>query len=119
MPRIKWNVGKLTLNLGIRMDRIRGVSPVLDDTVYAPAVSWGPRLGAAFDVTGKDTTVLKAFWDGTYEGSASGFYTQATPGLEDYTSTEILPGGGTRRNRDPHAGAGVRHRRRHRTSAHR
>jgi hypothetical protein len=71
------------------MDHIRGYSPVLDETVYTPKAAWGPRIGAAFDVTGNGTTVLKGFWGRYFEGTASGFFTQATPGLQDYTSTPI------------------------------
>jgi hypothetical protein len=89
----QWNVGRLTLNLGLRMDHIRGYSPVLKETVYTPHAAWGPRLGAALDVTGKGTTVLKGFWGRYYEGTASAFYTSATPGIKDLTHTEILPNG--------------------------
>jgi hypothetical protein len=89
----QWNAGRLTLNLGIRLDHIRGYSPVLKESVYTPKTSWGPRLGAALDVTGKGTTVLKGFWGRYYEGTASAFYTSATPGIQDYTSTEIFSDG--------------------------
>jgi hypothetical protein len=89
----QWSVGRLTLNLGLRLDHIRGYSPVLKKDVYTPANAWGPRVGAAFDLTGKGTTVLKGFWGKYFEGTASAFYTQATPGLQDYTSTEILSNG--------------------------
>ena len=37
--------------------------------------------------------MLKGFWGRYFEGTASGFFTQATPGLQDYTRTEILPNG--------------------------
>jgi hypothetical protein len=89
----QWNAGRLTLNIGLRLDHLRGFSPVLDETVYKPHAAWGPRLGAAFDLTGKGTQVLKAFWGRYFEGSASAFYTQATPGVQDYVQTEILPNG--------------------------
>ena len=89
----QWNVGRLTLNLGLRMDHIRGYSPVLKQNVYTPHASWGPRVGAAFDVTGAGTSVLKGFWGRYFEGTASGFFTQATPGLEDYTTTPIYEDG--------------------------
>ncbi|MCX6544350.1 MAG: TonB-dependent receptor [Acidobacteria bacterium] len=89
----QWSVGRLTLNLGLRMDHIRGYSPVLKANVYTPKDSWGPRLGAAVDLTGKGTTVLRGFWGRYYEGTATGFYTSATPGIQDYTSTEVFPNG--------------------------
>ncbi|MEW5981995.1 MAG: carboxypeptidase regulatory-like domain-containing protein [Acidobacteriota bacterium] len=89
----QWSIKRLTLNLGLRLDHIRGYSPVLDETVYTPKSAWGPRLGAAFDVTGKGTTVLKGFWGRYFEGSASAFFTQATPGIEDYVAQVINPDG--------------------------
>lgn len=85
----QWSIKRLTLNLGLRMDHIRGNSPVLKEDVYTPHAAWGPRLGAAFDVTGKGTTVLKGFWGRYFEGTATAFYTSATPGIQDYTETPI------------------------------
>ncbi len=89
----QWSVNRVTLNIGLRLDNIRGYSPVLDETVYTPKQAWGPRIGAAYDVTGNGTTVLKAFWGRYFEGTASGFYTQATPGLQPTIQWEILPSG--------------------------
>lgn len=85
----QWNAGRVTLNLGLRLDHIRGNSPVLDQDVYKPASSWGPRLGVSYDLTGKATTAIKAFWGRYFEGAASGFYTAATPGIQDYVQTPI------------------------------
>jgi hypothetical protein len=89
----QWNVGRATLNLGLRLDRIRGASPVLNKDVYTPAASWGPRLGVSYDLTGNATTAVKAFWGRYFEGAASGFYTAATPGIQDYVQTPINPDG--------------------------
>ncbi len=89
----QWSAGRATLNLGLRLDHIRGNSPVLDRDVYKPKAAWGPRVGVAYDVTGNGTSAVKAFWGRYYEGAASGFYTQATPGVEDYVWTEILANG--------------------------
>ncbi len=55
-------------------------------------MAWGPRLGAAYDLTGKSTTVIKAFYGRYFEGAATAFYTQATPGVQDYVNTPILRG---------------------------
>ena len=57
----QWTAGPLTLNLGLRLDHIRGYSPVLNEDVYTPHSAWGPRIGAAYDLSGKGTTVLKAY----------------------------------------------------------
>jgi hypothetical protein len=89
----QWNAGRATLNIGLRMDRIRGYSPVLDETVYEPQTAWGPRIGVAYDLTGRGTTALKGFWGRYYEGAASAFFTSATPGIQDYTWQEIFPDG--------------------------
>jgi hypothetical protein len=89
----QWNAGRATLNIGLRMDRIRGYSPVLDETVYEPKTAWGPRIGVSYDLTGHGTTALKGFWGRYYEGAAAAFFTSATPGIGDYTWQEILPNG--------------------------
>jgi Carboxypeptidase regulatory-like domain len=88
-----WTAGKLTVNLGLRMDHIRGYSPELKETVYTPHAAWGPRIGAAYDLTGKGTAVLKGFYGRYFEGTASSFYTQATPGLQDLTHTPLNASG--------------------------
>jgi hypothetical protein len=85
----QWSAGRATLNLGLRMDHIRGFSPVLDQTVYTPKTAWGPRVGIAYNLTESSTSVLKAFWGRYYEGAATGFYTAATPGIQDYTHTPV------------------------------
>ncbi len=89
----QWSAGNLTLNLGLRMDHIRGYSPVLKQDVYKPKNAWGPRVGIAYDMTGSGTSVLKGFWGRYYEGAASGFYSSATPGISDYVTTDINPDG--------------------------
>ena len=89
----QWQAGRMTLNIGLRLDHLSGFSPVLDETVYKPNTSWGPRVGMAHDLTGKGTSAIKAFWGRYFEGAASAFYTQATPGLQDIAHHEILPNG--------------------------
>jgi hypothetical protein len=85
----QWSAGRATLNLGLRLDSIRGVSPVLDKTVYSPKTAWGPRVGVAFNLTESSSSVVKAFWGRLYEGTASTIYTPATPGIQDYTHTPV------------------------------
>ena len=89
----QWSVGRATFNLGLRLDRIRGYSPVLDEEVYKPKSAWGPRIGVSYDLTGRGKTALKAFWGRYYEGAAAAFFTQATPGIQDYVWTPILEDG--------------------------
>jgi hypothetical protein len=85
----QWSAGRATLNIGLRMDRIRGYSPVLKKDVYEPHAAWGPRIGVSYDLTGRDTSAIKAFWGRYYEGAASAFFTSATPGISDYTFTPL------------------------------
>jgi hypothetical protein len=89
-----WQAGRMTLNIGLRLDHLSGYSPVLKETVYKPNSSWGPRLGIAYDLNGKGTNAIKAFWGRYFEGAATAFYTQATPGIQDYSHLELLPNGG-------------------------
>jgi hypothetical protein len=89
----QWTKGRATLNIGLRLDHIRGISPVLDKTVYTPHAAWGPRVGLSYNLTKNDNAVLKAFWGQYYEGAASAFYTAATPGIQDYTSTPLNAAG--------------------------
>ena len=89
----QWTKGRATMNLGLRLDHIRGISPVLDSTVYAPKTAWGPRVGVAYNLTSTDRSVLRAFWGQYYEGPASAFFTAATPGIQDLTHTDVNAAG--------------------------
>ncbi len=64
---------------------------MLKEDVYTPHTAWGPRLGAAYDLTGQGTTVLRAFWGRYFEGTATQFFISATPGIQDYTLHAIEP----------------------------
>jgi hypothetical protein len=85
----QWQHARLTLNLGLRLDSIRGISPQLNKTVYSPKAAWGPRIGAAYNLPGNSSSVVKAFWGRYYEGTASSMFTSATPGIHDYTHTPV------------------------------
>lgn len=89
----QWSAGRATLNIGLRLDHVRGISPVLDKTVYEPHAAWGPRAGIAYNLGSSDSSVLKAFWGRYYEGAASLFYTSATPGIQDTTHTPVNSAG--------------------------
>ena len=89
----QWSAGRATLNIGLRMDHIRGYSPVLKETVYKPELGWGPRVGLSYNLTSRDTAALKAFWGRYYEGAASALYTAATPGIQDLTYTDVNSSG--------------------------
>jgi hypothetical protein len=89
----QWRVGRLTANLGLRLDRIRGYSPKSDKNVYTPKLAVGPRLGLAFDLTGKGTTVAKGFWGRYYEGASFNPWQRATEGYEDTVYYNVYPNG--------------------------
>ena len=72
---------RLTLNLGVRMDHFSGGAPD-EDSVYTNTV-FAPRLGFAFDLTGRGTTVLKGSYSQYYEGIFNDLYKLATTGYED------------------------------------
>ena len=87
----QWKIGRLTANLGIRLDQISGYSPLLDETVYKPDLAWGPRIGAAFDVTGRGTTVIRGSWGKYFEGASFNPYNQAVGGWTPFYTYEVNP----------------------------
>ncbi len=88
-----WQIGRLTANLGLRLDHIRGDSANDSGTIYEPNLAIGPRIGMAFDVLGKGTSVLKGFWGRYYEGASNNTFQRATSGYEDYVSYDVLSNG--------------------------
>jgi hypothetical protein len=89
----QWKIGRLTANLGIRLDHIRGYSPDLQETMYTPDWAWGPRLGATFDVTGRGTSVVRASWGRYYEGASFYPYYKAVGGFTPWASYEVVAPG--------------------------
>jgi hypothetical protein len=85
----QWTAGRVTLNLGLRLDHIRGYSPDLKKDVYTPHNAWGPRIGVAYDLTGKGASVLRGFWGRYFEGTATQFFISATPGIQDYVHVPL------------------------------
>ena len=78
----QWKVGRFTANLGFRYDNIRGHSTALNQNIFQTR-SVGPRLGFALDVTGKGTSVVRAFYGRMYEAAAFDMYKRAMPGIDD------------------------------------
>jgi hypothetical protein len=79
----QWKIGnRLTVNAGVRIDDIRGYSPDLKKNLYS-TTSIGPRLGLAFDVSGKGTSVARAYYGVLYEGAAFTTWSWAAPGASD------------------------------------
>lgn len=86
----QWQTGRLTLNAGLRMDRITGTS-ITDDKQYYNTTSWGPRVGAAYDLMGDGRSVLRAYYGQLYDGAVFASWSQAAPGISDYVIYEVSP----------------------------
>jgi hypothetical protein len=88
----QWKVrDRLTFNVGVRGDFIRGTHPDLGKVFST--TSWSPRLGFAWDLTGDLRTVLKGSYGHYYEGAQTGAFTKAVPGIEDTVGYEVHPDG--------------------------
>ncbi len=87
-----WKMGRLTANLGLRLDHIRGKSETLGKDVYTPKLAWNPRFGVVYDLTGNATSIVRASYGRYYEGASLNSYSNAIGGFEDYISYEVLPG---------------------------
>jgi hypothetical protein len=83
---------RLTINAGVRVDFIRGKSPVLDETVY-DNTNWAPRIGFAFDATGDGKTVVKGHYGQYYEAMLFDNYQRAMPGFTDFVGYAYDPAG--------------------------
>lgn len=72
----------LTVNPGVRADFLQGVSGLSNNTVY-DTKSVAPRLGLAWDVDGRDRSVVKAFYGQYYEGAIANAYNRGVGGIND------------------------------------
>ncbi len=57
-------------------------------------LSVAPRLGAAVDLTGKGTSVLRGFYGLLYDGAVFQSWSRALPGVEDYVFYDAIPKSG-------------------------
>jgi hypothetical protein len=77
----QWKVmNRLTLNLGLRVDHVAGEATATGATLYN-TWSYGPRLGFAFDLSGKGTSVLRGYYGKLYDGAVFSSWSRAVPGL--------------------------------------
>jgi hypothetical protein len=86
----QWTIGRVTANLGVRYDGIKGEGS--DGVEYYSTNQFSPRLGLAWDVTGRGTSVLKGFYGQLYEGAMFTSWSRAVPGIGDYVIYEVLAG---------------------------
>ncbi len=76
----QWRTGRLTANLGLRFDKIGGEAATTGQEIYSTS-SFGPRLGVAYDLTGRGNSVLRAFYGQMYEAAVFSSWSRAVPGL--------------------------------------
>ncbi len=80
----QWKIGnQLTLNAGVRLDDIKGYSTKLKKDLYK-TTSVSPRFGLAWDLTGRGTSVARAYYGVLYEGANFSTWSWAAPGASDY-----------------------------------
>jgi hypothetical protein len=85
----QWTFGRFTANAGVRFDGIGGTGS--DGVDYYDTKQISPRLGLAWDVTGRGASVLKGFYGHLYEGSMFQTWSRAVPGIGDYVIYEVAP----------------------------
>ena len=83
----QWQVGRLTVNAGVRMDRITGTGST-DNKRYYAVTPLAPRLGLAFDLNGNGTSVLRAYYGQLYDGAVFASWSSALPGIGDFVIYE-------------------------------
>jgi hypothetical protein len=86
----QWKMGRFTANIGVRADHIRGEAQATGKEVYS-TFSVAPRLGAVYDLTGKGTSVVRAFYGQLYDGAVVDSWYRALPGMTDLTIYDVGP----------------------------
>ncbi len=87
----QWTFGRVTANLGVRIDGHSGVGA--NGTEYYSSNAVAPRLGIAVDLTGRATSVVRAFYGQLYGGAVFASWSRAVPGIFDEVTYEVLQPG--------------------------
>jgi hypothetical protein len=84
-----WQIGsRLTVNPGLRADWIRGGSPGQDS--LEDVVNLQPRLGLAWDLSGKGSQVVKAHVGRYSEAALTEIWRRAAPAYEERVFYQVL-----------------------------
>jgi hypothetical protein len=81
--------GRLTLNLGLRFDAMRGSSPDVAGTIYSTN-NLAPRVGVAWNLGGNNQSVLKAHYGQYYEAMIFSYFDRSVPGSQDVIQYEQI-----------------------------
>ena len=84
----QWQVGRLTVNAGVRMDNIKGVGSA-DKKTYYNVTPIAPRLGVAYDLFGDGKSVLRAYYGQLYDGAVFASWSSALPGIGDFIGYSV------------------------------
>jgi hypothetical protein len=79
----QWQVGRLNVNAGVRMDKIKGIGSV-DKKTYYDVMSIAKRVGFAFDLFGDGKSVVRGYYGQLYDGAATASWSSALPGTGDF-----------------------------------
>ncbi len=87
----QWKMGsRFTANLGLRADHITGTDARTNQELYH-TLSFGPRLGAAFDLSGKGTSVIRGYYGQLYDAAVFSSWSRAATGVGDYVTYAVGP----------------------------
>lgn len=95
-----WKLNRrLTATLGLRADHIVGADDTIGKDLYK-TTSFGPRLGVVFDLTGKGTSVVRAYYGQLYDSAVFSSYSKAVTGLTDLIFYDVGPNWSTLKEYD-------------------
>jgi hypothetical protein len=86
----QWKMGRVTANFGVRLDDIRGYAATTGQKEYS-TFSVGPRLGFAWDITGRGSSVLKGYYGQLYDQAVFASWSRAVGGYTDFIAYNVNP----------------------------
>ena len=83
----QWTFGRVTANLGLRFDRIRGDDAPTATSLLTPAGARASGWPGTFSAGG--TSVLRRFYGHLYDGAMFSIWNRAVPGIGDYVIYDV------------------------------